>query len=53
MQEFEVFGALNGMRQLVSVQYFKHIHGQIVFGHIFKLAAFKEIAIRMKHLVFG
>lgn len=24
-----------------------------MFGHIFKLAAFKEIAIRMKHLMFG
>ena len=49
MQEFEVHGALNWMWQLVSVQYFKHINGQIVFGHIFKLTAFKEIAIRIKH----
>ena len=51
MQEFEVLVALNGMRQLVSAQYFKHIHGQIVFRHIFKLTAFKEIAIRMKHVI--
>jgi hypothetical protein len=45
MQEFEVFGALNSMRQLVSVQYFEHKHGQIVFGHIFKLTAFEQITI--------